>query len=291
VCHWFRPVRVRPGFRKDSLRLLFATGWRLWLTSYLLQFSVSFPRWALASLGGALLFWNGGHLQGEGILILGLLVQMSWIGSDLRGVSGGMGLCATCGGAILLASQAAGEGQSLLLMGLFMPVSWMITGMSGVAASVSSYLYPTLTYRYAKEGIPVGRVAWRLAVKVTLGLAPLAAAGLALMPFLLRLLRAEYLRSLWAVEVAIVSGLVDCLTVATVAFAAAKAWRPLYAFVACALIARSAGAFVGYHVLSDRLLGVALGMLAASTAMGVATWWTVRRAGAPVAERPEVTGP
>jgi O-antigen/teichoic acid export membrane protein len=245
LCHWFRPVRAGPGLRKDGLRLLLSTGWRLYLTSYLLQVSQSLPRLALATLGGAL----------------------------------------------LLAPNAAKEEQALLLLGLFTPVSWVVSAMNGVAGSVSSYLYPTLTYRYAKDNLPVGRVALRSAVKVTLGLVPCAAAGMAVMPLLLRLLRPEYLRSLWAVEVAMLSGLLDCLTVAGVAFAATKAWRPYYVFVACALAARAAGAYVGYHSLDDRLLGVALGMLAASAGMGLATWRTVRRAGLPAAPRSEVMEP
>lgn len=86
-------------------------------------------------------------------------------------------------------------------------------------------------------------------------------------------------------EVALLAGLLDCLTVAGVAFAAAKSWRPYYVFVGFALAVRSLGAYIGYYCLDDRLLGVALGMLAAGAAMGLVTWLTVRRAGpAPAAD-------
>lgn len=50
--HVWRPVRVAPGFRWETFKLLLSTGWRLHLAQYLILASRGFPRLAVLTLGG-----------------------------------------------------------------------------------------------------------------------------------------------------------------------------------------------------------------------------------------------
>jgi O-antigen/teichoic acid export membrane protein len=188
-----------------------------------------------------------------------------------------------------------GTAGGALLLGLFYPVSVVVTGTTAVAASFSSYFYPMLTRRFAQNRTGVGRVALKAAVASIAVLAGPIALGVAVVPWIIPLLVPQYSPAVRACQVALVAGLLECMMVATIAFAATKAWRLMFVYLVYALTVRAAGAFGGYlvgkyYLSGDRLLGVAWGMLAAAAVMAVVTWLTVRRAGAaqPVAEGFEV---
>ncbi len=211
----FRPVKLAPAFRPGFLRLLYATGWRLHLWNYLYRIAQSFPRLALATLGGTL------HL------------------------------------------------------GLFVPVSVAYSAASNIAGSFSVYLYPKLTQRFAQRSLPVGRVALKSSLVTMACLAAPLALGVVVMPMVVPPLLPRYAASVPAAQVALVASLLECMTMATVAFAAAKAWRQMSVYIGCSLLVRAGAAFGGYYLSNDHLLGVACGMLSASLIMGVVTWFTV----------------
>ncbi len=218
ICHLSRPIRVRPIFHFGVFKVLFSTGWRLFVRNYLSKVAFSFPRLALVSLGG------------------------------------------------------------VASLGLFTPVSWMFTGISGIAASFGAYLYPKLTYRYAKGDIPIGKIAIRASLAAMLLLLPCVVLGLCFLPWLMHTLMPQYAPAVRAAQVTLVASLLECMSVATVVFAAVKAWRAMFTYVICMLVFRFAGAWCGYYAMKDPLLGVACGMLATSIVMCPVTWFTVRLA-------------
>lgn len=230
--HVFRPVRVRPAFRRKVFRMLFSTGWRLFLWNYLFNMAKSFPRQAMMVLGGS------------------------------------------------------------AALGLFTPVASISLVLNGIAGSLSSYLYPRLTMRYARDQVPVGRLAMKAGLLVVAGLAPMVLVGVLIMPWVFPVVLPKYAKAMTAGQVALVAGLFECLSIGTLTFAVTKAWRAMTVYLVAALAVRGAAAFGGFHLVpSDRLLGVAIGMLAAAMVMGVVTWLTVRNAkvvGKPIQQTGEV---
>jgi O-antigen/teichoic acid export membrane protein len=217
ACFAWRPVRVWPAFRKGYLRLLLTMGWRLFLSNYVIQQGLAFPRWALLALSGT------------------------------------------------------------RYLGLFAPVNAMYLALMGISGSFSAYLYPNLTYRYAKSHIPVGRLAMKAAVISMLLFLPGVLAGLFVLPWLLPKMLPKYAAATSAAQVALVAGMFECMSIANIAFAVTKSWKPMYVYLVCVLVVRSLGAFGGCMMLSDSLLGVAFGILASSMVMGMVTWLTVRK--------------
>lgn len=171
------------------------------------------------------------------------------------------------------------------LLGLYTPVNWVITVIPGVAGSFGTYLYPKLTYSYARDNIHVGRVALRASLLIMLMMVLPALAGIVLIFYLVPLLLPKYVDAMPAMIVASVTSLIECISLSTMAFAAAKAWKPMTVYLTFSIAIRAIGAFGGYWLLSsDRLLGVSTGTLAASIVMIAVTWFTVRAA------RPAVIG-
>jgi O-antigen/teichoic acid export membrane protein len=210
--HVFRPLRYGPGFDRGSVRLLVATGWRLFLWSYLVRTAQSFPRLVLGTFSGT------------------------------------------------------------TALGLFVPVSVVVQGMNSVATSLSGYLYPRLTRRFAQNQPDVGRVALKAAFLAILALAVPAAIGALVLPWIVPRVLPQYAPSIRACQVALAAGLLECMIVATIAFGAAKAWRRMFGYVTSGLVVRAGGAFGGYYSMpQDRVLGVACGMLVASAVMAVVT--------------------
>ena len=185
---------------------------------------------------------------------------------------------ATWGGVLLLTGNVAWEAQAVLLLGLFSPVSWMYLAFSSLTGSLSMYLYPNLTFRYARDGIAVGRIALRAGLAAMAILLPAVVVGVLLLPYVLPPLIPLYASSVRAAQFSLVAGLLECFSISTITFAATKAWRPMYVYLACALVFRAAGAFGGYHMVEDRLTGVGMGMVASSLVMAGAAWLTVRNA-------------
>jgi hypothetical protein len=211
----FRPVRVGPRFEPGYLRLLYATGWRLHLWNYLSRTAQSFPRLALATIGGT------------------------------------------------------------LALGLYVPVQAAYIAINNVTGSLSAYLYPSLTRHYAVTGAPVGRIALRSGLLVMLGLTPGVILGAIALPLVVPRFLPDYARAVVPAQIVLFAGLFECISIGTNAFAATKAWTPMFIQLAASLVVRGTTAFIGAIAFEDRLFGVALGMLIASVIMAFVTQSTV----------------
>lgn len=168
-----------------------------------------------------------------------------------------------------------------LLLAMFAPANWMLLGLTGVAGSIAAYVYPTLTFRFGKGHTAMARAAIRAAVLTFLMLAPFVAIGVATLPFILSSLLPKYAASASAARLALLAGLFDCASIATVSFSVTRAWRPMALYLAAMLPVRGITAAVGYFALSDHVTGVALGTLVGSVLMVPITWFTVRLVDAP----------
>jgi len=160
-------------------------------------------------------------------------------------------------------------------LGLFAPVHWMAIAMSGITGSLNSYLYPRMTYRYARGNFHVGRAAIRTSLLLMLLMTPIIVVGILLIPIVLPWINPQYAQASIPAQIALGASLLECMAVTTFVFPTLKAWKPMYVYIGIALVARGGGAVMGYCFAENKLMGVALGMLAASAVMAVTTYITV----------------
>jgi hypothetical protein len=173
-----------------------------------------------------------------------------------------------------------------VLLALFVPVNWMLLGISGVSGSISIYLYPRLAYRFGRQRVAVARISLRASLMTFLILAPFAAMGFFLVPLLLPVLLPQYASSATAARIALLSGLFDCASIATMSFSIARAWKAMASYLALVLPIRVACAIGGFFAAADHVEGVAMGALIGSIVMVPVTWMTVRHADARWQSRP-----
>jgi O-antigen/teichoic acid export membrane protein len=167
------------------------------------------------------------------------------------------------------------------MLALFVPVNWMLLGMTGISTSISSYLYPTLAYRFGKGSDATARAALRVSAMTFLLLAPFAVIGIVLLPFVFPVLLPKYAASVPAARLILLAGLFECASIATVSFSVARAWGPMARYLSLLLPIRAGCTVAGYYALTDHVAGVALGALVSSIVMVPVTWMTVRRADRP----------
>ena len=161
-------------------------------------------------------------------------------------------------------------------LGLFTPVNWCMVALGGLSGSISAYLSPVLTFRYAKARVSVGIIALKAAMLIVLIMIPAVVCGFFLLPAAVLKLTPGYALAIPAARLALIVSLVDCFSIATIKFAATKAWRAMYVYLFFNIVLRFVGCFAGYHIGSGGMLGVTAGMLMSSIAMLLVTWLTVR---------------
>ena len=116
----------------------------------------------------------------------------------------------------------------------------------------------------------------KAAMLIVLILIPVVLCGFFILPAAVLKLTPGYAEAIPAARLALMVSLVDCFSIATIKFAATKAWRAMYVYLFFNVVLRFLGCFMGYRVGPGGILGVTAGMLVSSIAMSLVTWLTVR---------------
>lgn len=161
-------------------------------------------------------------------------------------------------------------------LGLFVPVNLAYQALSNIADSFGAYLYPRLTREYASNRARVPRLALWAALCAAACLLPLSVVGVVILPWVVDGLLPQFTEATTAMQLALLASLFESVGIATISFAAAKAWRVMLIYVSAAVVVRGAAALLGVMLAEDRVLGVAWGILAASVVMALVTWLLVR---------------
>jgi O-antigen/teichoic acid export membrane protein len=135
-----------------------------------------------------------------------------------------------------------------------------------VPQSIAHYIYPRMSHHYGRTKNP--RVLWGMAWKVTLivvgAMIPIAIVGWFLLPVGVKVLFPKYITGTHAAQIALFSAVASGAAIGANALTSLKAWGHL---LSCQLICAGllvAGPFVGIHLFSSPLNGVAYGMLGAN---------------------------
>lgn len=163
-------------------------------------------------------------------------------------------------------------------LGNYAPVNWMQLAFASVTGSLTAYVYPRLTAKYAVTGAPVGRQALGIAIRAMAALFPLAVLGALLVPAALRRYLTAYEFPLIAAQLALFAGLFESMVIATSSMIAMKAWLSMTMYIAGTLVLRGIAPAVGLHLCANPVTGVAVGSLASGMLSVPLTWLVVSHA-------------
>lgn len=166
-----------------------------------------------------------------------------------------------------------------LAVGLYSPINWIVTAFYSISESIGAYLYPTLIFRYARDGIAVSKTTMKATLLVIGMLAPLVFIGELTLPWLIRSFIPKYVAAAGASRVALLAGFLECFSIACMCFAIVKKWRLLLIYSVCMLASKVTCIFTGVWLFHDDLLGVSVGMLLSSIILIPIIVAIVRKAG------------
>lgn len=163
------------------------------------------------------------------------------------------------------------------ILGLYAPVNWVSMGFTSLAGSISSYIYPNLSFQLAKGEHSVGYQSLKIAKYTILIFLPVTIIGIILIPYFIPVLLPKYIAAITAMQVSLVAGLLESLNLATTAFATLKAWKAMFYHTFIGLVLKGSLIFSFYFLFEDKLLGVSTGLCIASVFMFGVTWIMVKR--------------
>ena len=168
---------------------------------------------------------------------------------------------------------------------LFAPANAIIGALSLIPGSVSSYVYPQMSYKFGRTGDPASvwpmakaTALWSLAVGI-----PLAALLVLIVPPALPRFFPAYSASIPAVQWTAIAGVFVGASVAVNALASLEAYRLMFTFVAARMSLLLVLPWIGGQVTGG-IAGVAAGMTIAYALDFAVVLFLVRRATAVVAE-------
>lgn len=217
ILYYYNSIPISFLFNKKKFWFLFHNGWKLWLWSYLKNFSKSLPRLVLLSFSGS------------------------------------------------------------ILLGLYAPVNWMNMAFINFSGSITAYLYPNLSIELAQGSTNIGKQSLKISLYTFLFFLPVAIVGVTCIPFVIPFLLPNYSEAIVAMQIALVSGLIDIFLISTTALASIKHWNYMYSHLAWMIIIRAICVIGGYYIFTNSLNGVALGMLVSSIILSIITYLYVRK--------------
>lgn len=157
----------------------------------------------------------------------------------------------------------------LQALGLFAPVQWILASFVLFSSSVSSYLYPKLTYLVATRSEQVTWKAFAITGGTVLILVPVAAAGHILMPLFFHKLFPEYSTVIPAVQLVIWASLLELFSLVASSWVSQKNWTFMFSYVIGAFFLRVGGMAIPYFKSAPELLDVSKGIILSSGAIAV----------------------
>lgn len=164
-------------------------------------------------------------------------------------------------------------------VGIFAPANAVIGALGMIPASLGTYIYPQMTYRYGRTGeassiwpMAKSTALWSLVVGI-----PAAVMLALIVPFVIPILFPAYLESISAVQWTALAGVFVGASVAVNALASLKAYRWMYTFLTARLTLLFVFPWLGGKIWGH-VAGVAAGMALAYAIDFVVVLVVVRRA-------------
>lgn len=167
--------------------------------------------------------------------------------------------------------------ETTLVLGLFTPINWMKTIFYNFATSIGAYIYPNLSYQYAKQNLKVGANTLRITVFTALFSIPFVIVGVLLIPIMVKLLLPQYITVILPMQIALISSIFEIFMISNMAFATKKAWKLMYVHILVTILIRFIGIFTCYQLFEDKLLGIAYGLLFTSVLVAFITTYLVSK--------------
>ena len=141
------------------------------------------------------------------------------------------------------------------------------SAFSIIPQSLAHYIYPRMSHHYGRTNNPgvLWSMAWRTNLILLAAMIPMALAGCLVLPPVVKVLFPKYMGGTYAAQIALFSSVAYGAATGANALASLKAWPHLlfYQFSYAGLLA--IGPFLGVHLFSSALSGVAYGNLGANT--------------------------
>jgi O-antigen/teichoic acid export membrane protein len=154
--------------------------------------------------------------------------------------------------------------SSLTIVGLYTPINWLLLVFTLFTSSLSTYLYPTLSHRFAKgdknlpkQSLAINSLAFVLAI-------PLALVGYFLLPTVIKSYLPQYEAAIVPMQIALFASLFDIITVSATVWASLKDWSSMYKSTIFSLLINIASLVWLYFNQADLLVNVSLSILFSS---------------------------
>ena len=154
---------------------------------------------------------------------------------------------------------------SIQALGLFTPIQWMSTLFVLFTSSVSSYLYPKLTYLVNKKNNQVTRTAFIVTLGTIIILIPVAVLGHFTIPIIFNTLLPSYASVIPATQIVIWASLLELFSMVASSWVSQRKWKFMFVYVIGALIFRIGGMSFPYFISEPQLIDVSKGILISST--------------------------
>ena len=169
------------------------------------------------------------------------------------------------------------------LLGLYAPAAAVLTLGALLPGTLLTYLLPGQHRAFGRDGDAraVAAEAWRQALRVTMVVAPFAAAGAWLLPAMVRAWFPDYAAGAHVLGWAAAAAALAPLKLATSVFSTLKVWRPMLAHALVGLVLAWVAPWAWLKFQGgDPLLAVAQGVFVAALLHALAAWpcvrWAVR---------------
>lgn len=134
-------------------------------------------------------------------------------------------------------------------------------------SSIASYIYPKMTFSYAKTNDPL--ILWRYMKKVTgillLIQTPLVIAGYFVIPLLVERFFANYILSVPVMQILLTAGMMKGSVIGVNILWSMKKWKYMYLYIVLYAFLLLTMTFIGIQIFDNKLIGVAIGVLAADS--------------------------
>ena len=139
------------------------------------------------------------------------------------------------------------------------------------SVSISSYIYPNLSFQLAKNRINVSNQALKISFYTSLFSIPFILVGYFLLPLFIDTFLENYSLVIRPMQIALISSFFEIFLIGNMAFAVLKAWRYMYFHIIIVIISRFSILYYFYFTYSDKLLGIAYGLLYSSIVIAFLT--------------------
>jgi O-antigen/teichoic acid export membrane protein len=130
-----------------------------------------------------------------------------------------------------------------------------------VPMSIAVYAYPRMSFDWGKEGSrqAMWNVAWKSTAAAIALMLPLATAAYVALPWIVPMLFPDYAPGIDAARIMLIGSMFNGSAIGANALWSMKAWRYMAAYQLSSAALRAIGPYVGIVLMSDPLLGVAVG--------------------------------